>query len=99
MEDHPSHGPCRPSRTHTHGQGPWTSHLRPPLSTHPRTPARLGREHSRGDHPPMTNVPDKLKHLESLTPDEIEKRCLAYEKMNRSELTDEQLEEVVALMT
>ena len=47
----------------------------------------------------MTNVPDKLKHLEDLTPDEIEKRCLAYEKMNRSDLTDDQLEEVVALMT
>lgn len=47
----------------------------------------------------MSNVPDKLKHLEDLTPDEIERRCLAYEKMNRAALTDDELEEVVALMS
>ncbi len=47
----------------------------------------------------MSNVPDKLKHLEDLSPDEIEKRCLLYEKMAADTLTDEQLEEVVALMS
>lgn len=47
----------------------------------------------------MSNVPDKLKHLEDLTPEEIERRCLAYEKMNPTSLTDDQLEEVVALMS
>jgi hypothetical protein len=47
----------------------------------------------------MTNVPDKLKHLEDLTPDEIERRCLQYEKMDPSDVNDDMLEEVVALMT
>lgn len=47
----------------------------------------------------MSNVPDKLKHLEDLTPDEIERRCLNYEKMRPEELTDDMLEEVVALMS
>lgn len=47
----------------------------------------------------MSNVPDKLKHLETLTPDEIERRCLAFEKMKPEELGDDQLEEVVALMS
>lgn len=46
-----------------------------------------------------TNVPDNLKHLEDLSPEEIERRCLQYEKMNRTDLSDEQLEEVVALMS
>lgn len=47
----------------------------------------------------MSNVPDKLKHLEDLTPEEIERRCLQYEKMNNSDLTDDMLEEAVALMS
>lgn len=47
----------------------------------------------------MSNVPDNLKHLETLSPDEIERRCLQFEKMNRTDLNDDQLEEVVALMS
>lgn len=47
----------------------------------------------------MSNVPDKLKHLEDLTPDEIEKRCLMFEKRAKADLTEDELEEVVALMS
>lgn len=46
----------------------------------------------------MSNVPDRLKHLENLTPAEIEARCLDAEKRKPEELTDDILEEVVALM-
>lgn len=47
----------------------------------------------------MSNVPDRLKHLETLTPDEIERRCLQFEKMSSINMTDDMLEEVVALMS
>lgn len=47
----------------------------------------------------MSNVPAKLSHLETLSPEEIEKRCLAFEKMAPADMTDDMLEEVVALMS
>jgi membrane protein involved in colicin uptake len=46
----------------------------------------------------MGNVSNKFLHFEQLTPEQIEKRAMEFEKLNPKELSEEQLEEVVALM-
>lgn len=45
----------------------------------------------------MSNVPEHLAHLQDLTVREIEERLITFREQNERELTEEQLEEVVAL--
>lgn len=47
----------------------------------------------------MSNVPDHHKHLEDLSPDEIEKRCQAFERIDPKSISDDDLEMIVSLMT